>query len=211
MIRPRFPGEMVGQHLVFLLLHLLLQGGLVIHIVEFGHRHIAENKPLDDPLGRLHAAIQEACRDDGFHRVRQDGLPLPSAALLLAVSQQQMLSQVQPVCHRRQGFFTHHIRPHPGQLALRAILEMMVQIVRHHHAQDGVPQKFQPLVAGQAVVPALVGVGGMSQGILQQRNILKPVSNRRFQVFNHCQSPLQRQGAAVPAPARRKYRRSPRP
>ena len=47
-IRSAFPYERIGKHLVFLLLHLLLQEGLVVLVVELMHRNITQNELLNN-------------------------------------------------------------------------------------------------------------------------------------------------------------------
>ena len=96
-----------------------------------------------------------------------------------------LLSQADAFRRCCQGLLANHIRPHPGQLPLRTVGEIPVQVLRHQHSQHAVSQKFQPLVAEQAVVPALVGVGGVGQRVLQQRDIVKLVADDRFQILKH--------------------------
>ena len=63
-----------------------------------------------------------------------------------------------------------------------------------------VPQEFQPLIAEQAVVPTLVGIGGMGQGILQKGDIMKMIADLRFQIFNHWFAPSIVPAGPMPAP-----------
>ena len=180
-----FTHQGIGQHLILLLLHQFLELGLVIHIVKLRHRNLHQDELLHHLQGCCDTAIQEAGSNDGFHGIGQDGIAASAAALLLAVAQHQMLTDADFVGGGSQGLLADHICPHPGQLALGTVGEIPEQILRHQHAQHTVAQELQPLVAEQAVVPALIGIGGVGQGIVQQLDVLKAVANGIFQILDH--------------------------
>ena len=149
---------------------------------------------------RLHAAIQKRRGDDGFHGICQNGLPGPAAALLLAVAQEQVFTQMDLLGNAGQRGLADHIRPHSGQFPFGAVREIPVKVIRYQHSQNAVSQEFQPLIAEQAVVPTLVGIGGMGQGILQKGDIMKMIADLRFQIFNHWFAPSIVPAGPMPAP-----------
>ena len=178
-------GQGVAQHLVLFLLNQLLELGLVVCVVHLAHRHLHQNEGSDEFLGRFDAAVQETGGNHRLHCIGQDGIPAAAASLLFPMAQHQVVSQVDPGGDGRQGLLADHVRPHPGQLPFGTVREIPVQVFRNQHSQNAVSQKLQPLVAEQAVVPALVGEGGVSQRVLKQGNIMKPIANGLFQILNH--------------------------
>ena len=153
------------------------------------YRYFGENKLFHNALGSSDAAVQKCCGNDGFHGICQNGIAVSAAETFLAVTQQQMLTDTDHIGRIGQGGLADHICPHPGQLALGAVGEAVKQEFRHQHTQHAVSQKLQPLVAQQAVVPALIGVGGVGQGILQEGDILKAITQSGFQILKHSRSP----------------------
>ena len=91
---------------------------------------------------------------------------MTAAPVTLAVAQAQHLAQLQPGCYLVKALFADQLCPQLGELPLGLIRMGAVEILRHQHSQHAVPQKFQPLVAEQTVVPALVCVRGMGQRVL---------------------------------------------
>ena len=85
-----------------------------------------------------------------------------------------------------------------------SVREAPVEELRHHHAQNGIPQKFQPLVAEQAFVIHFIGVRGMGQGVAQEALVPKGISQRLFQGFNHCFAPSLRR-ASAPGPQKCRF------
>ena len=203
MVRAAFAHQHIGDGLIFLLLHQLLQRGLIVPVVELCVRDIHQHEPVHKLLRGLHAAVQIAGGDHRLHCVRQDRIPASSAAGFLTLTQQQMLAQADLAGHRSQRPLADHIRPHPGQFALGTVGEIPVQMIRHQHTKNGISQKFQALIAHQAAVPAFVGIGGVGQRILQQGDILEPISNGSFQILKHFRSPSPLPDGAGSAPVHR--------
>ena len=172
-------GEAVLEHLAALPLDQLLEGGLIVPGAVQPLDLPAEDIPLDDLPGRSDAAVQIDRRQHRLHRVGLDGGPVPSAAGLLPFAQAQVLPQVQLCGHLHQALFAHQSRPGTGQLPLGQVGVVAVQVVGHHHAQNGISQKLQPLVALE-LAPALVGTGAVGQGVFQQGRILERVSQLFF-------------------------------
>ena len=76
---------------------------------------------------------------------------MAAAAGLLALAQPQLTAQAQALGHLIQALLAHQRRPHPGQVSLRQVRVLVIQIVRRYQTQHGVPQKLQPLVAADTV------------------------------------------------------------
>ena len=100
---------------------------------------------------------------------------MAAAAGLLPLAQLQILSQPQGLGHLHQALLAHQGGAGAGQLPLRQVRVVPVQVVCHHHPQNGVAQKFQPFVALQ-LSPALVGAGAVGQRVFQQFRALKGVA-----------------------------------
>ena len=83
-------GDFVFQHGAGVLLHDLLQTGLVVVL---GGLALGD-EGQDEVAGGLHAAVQIQCGNDGLERVRHDAGPVAAAAQILAVAQAQVLAQV---------------------------------------------------------------------------------------------------------------------
>ena len=172
-------GEAVFQHLAALPLDQLLEGGLIVPGAVQSLDLPAEDIPLDDLPGRADAPVQIDRRQHRLHCVGLDGGALPAAAGLLSFSQAQVLPQIQLRGHLHQALLAHQGRPGAGQLPLGQIGVVAVQVVGHHHTQNRIPQKFQPLIALE-LAPALVGTGAVGQGIFQQGCILEGISQLFF-------------------------------
>lgn len=108
-----------------------------------------------------------------------DGRFLP-AAELLAVAELNILAQPQPLRHLVQALLAHERRADARQVALGQIRVAVEQIVRRHHAEHGVAQKLQPLVAAEAAA-VLVGVGAVVERALEQFLVFKRVIQPFFQ------------------------------
>ena len=102
------------------------------------------------------------------------------AASALPLAQAEVLPQAQLPGRLHQALLAHQGRPGAGQVALGQVGVIAVQVVGHHHAQDGIPQELQPFVAVQ-LAPALVGPGAVGEGIFQQGGVLKGVAQLFFQ------------------------------
>ena len=74
----------------------------------------------------------------------------------------------------------HERRADARQIALGQIRVAVEQIVRRHHAEHGVAQKLQPLVAAEAAA-VLVGVGAVVERALEQLLVFKRVIQPFFQ------------------------------
>ena len=183
MVRTGGAHQTVGQHLAALPLDQLLKRGLVVPAAALLLFPV-QNEALDDLPGGADAAVQIDRRQHGLHCVRHDGRPLPAAAGVLALAQLQVGAQLQLLGHLHQAALTHQGRPGTGQVALRQVRMGPVEIVGGDHAQHRVPQELQPLVALSAGVLVLIGVGAVSQCVLQQGPVLKGIAQLLLQLLH---------------------------
>ena len=191
MVGTRLPHQVIAQLLPALLLHQLLQGGLVVLILGHITGVAAEDKALNHLPGGADAPVQVNGGDDGLHRIRLDGGPPPAAAGALPLAQLQIVPQGQLPGHLHQTPLAHQSRPGAGELPLGHIGVRAVQVVGHHHAQHRVPQKLQPLVAGDSPAPVLVGVGTVVQRPLQQLSVLECIAQLLLQILHVVASSLK--------------------
>ena len=63
MVGAVFSNERIADYLIAFLLHQLLELGFIVHVVELRHRHLHQNKPLNEAQRRHHPAIQEGGRN----------------------------------------------------------------------------------------------------------------------------------------------------
>ena len=173
------------QHLIGLALHQLLQFGLAVTAAVLHHLLLLlfQQDPVDQRAHLVDAAIQIHRGQHRLHRVRQNGRTAAAAAALLALAQHQKVAQMQALGHLMQALLAHQRGADAGQLALRQVGVLAVQIVRRHEAQHRVAQKLQPLVAGDAHAPVLVGVGAVVQGAAQQLTVGERIAQPFLQLI----------------------------
>ena len=93
-----------------------------------------------------------------------------AAGLGLALTQPQHLGHAQAQCQLVQGVLLDQVGPHAREIAFRQRPQALVQQTRHREVQDGVPQKFEPLVVvgrEAAVRGGALQQGGVGKGVLQ--------------------------------------------
>ena len=75
---------------------------------------------------------------------------MAAAALLLSPAQLQAAAQIQRLCYLVEALLADEGGTAAGQVALRQIGVLCVQVFSGDEAQHGVAQKLQPLVAADA-------------------------------------------------------------
>ena len=150
---------------------------------------------MDQLPGLADAPVQIDRSQHGLHRVRLDGGTVAAAAALLPLAQFQVAAQVQGLGHLHQAALAHQGRPDAGQVPLGQVRPGAVEVVCHHETQNRVPQKLQPLVAGHPLLPVLVGIGAVGQGVFQQRGIAEGVADLLFQGLHGVRSFLYQTAA----------------
>ena len=189
-IRAGFAGQYIVQLLILFPLHKLLKGSLVVEIVRPSGRHITEDEPVDDALGRLKAAVHIRRGNDRLHRIRDDAGAFSAAALCLAVAKQQKISQPDGVRLLGKIRLADEVSADARQLSLRSGGEAPVEIVRHDEAQNGIAQKFQPFIVTDAAVTVLIGIGAVGQRVCQKGLVVKDIPKSFFQFTQHVPAPL---------------------
>ena len=99
----------------------------------------------------LHSAVKVYGGDDCLEGVRKYGRALPSACVLLALAQQQEISQIYLLCKNVKGFLTYQRCSHLCQLAL-CYVQILVEKVRYHYGQHAVTKELQTLIAAVGVL-----------------------------------------------------------
>ena len=95
-----------------------------------------------------------------------------------------MVAQGQRLGYLVQALLADQRRTDAGQVALRQVGVLFIQMLGGDEAQHRVAQKFQPLVAGDVRAAMLVGIGAVVQGRLQQRRVAERIAQLLFQCFH---------------------------
>ena len=139
---------------------------------------------MDQVAGGIYPAVQIDGGEHGLRGVCQNGRALTSAAQLLTVAQLQVLAQLQILGHLVQALLAHQCGADAGQIALRQVGVLGVQVLRRHEAQHRIAQKLQTFVAGDAPGAVLVGVGAVVQGVFQQRGAAEGIAQLCLQCLH---------------------------
>ena len=141
-----------------------------------------------NPLTMLGALL---CKKgiNGIHNIAEDARAAAAAALILAVSEQQMLAEREMLRHGGKALFADELRADARQITFELFGESPVQILRRHEADNGIPKEFQPLIAAQWVLIDLVCTGGVGQRHAQKLRIAELVAQRLFQLIQHVLPP----------------------
>ena len=180
-----------------------MQGGFIVPSGSSFLLLLVQHQGVDQLPGLANASVQIDGSQQRLHRIGLDGGAGPAAAVVLPLAQAEIAAQIQALGHFHQAVLTHQGRPDAGQVPFRQVWTGAVKMVRHHQAQDGVSQKFQPLVAVGVTSPVLVGIGTVGEGVLQQAFVLEGIAEFFFQWLHCClpppaDSPIHPEGAAGP-------------
>ena len=191
MVRTGLSNQLIVKQLIFFALDQFLQRRLIIEVPRAPHRNIAQNQPVDNSLRRLEAAVHIACGNDGFHCVRDDRVALSAAAMVLAVTKQQKIAQMDCLCCLCQIRLTDQICADSGQLSFRFLGKAPVEIIGNDKAKNRVTQKLQPLVVRQSALAVFVGIRAVRQCVFQQLSVLKNISQTLFKISVHAPTPSE--------------------
>ena len=109
-----------------ILLNDFLQCRLIIpESQRFPLFQIFRNKPHNMPFCGFHAAIQINGCNDGFKGIRQNRGTHSAASMFFALSQQQVIPQVDFLCKDVQRLFTNQRCPQFCQFALRQFRKLV--------------------------------------------------------------------------------------
>ncbi len=171
-----FPGDMVADALLVVLLHHLLQAGFVV----LARRLATAHKAQDEPPGRLHAAVQVDGGNDGLEGVAEDGGAAPPAADVLPLAKAQVLPKAYLPGKARQRALANQRGPAAGELPLGQGGLLVEEMVGHGDGQHRIAQKFEALVVGYFGF-TLVGEAGVGEGVGQQFRVLEVIADGLFQ------------------------------
>ena len=142
----------------------------------------------DKALRRLQSAVEVHGGDDRLYRIGEDGRALASAAALLPVAKADIIAQMQRARHAVQRLLAHELGAQPAHLPLRHIRIEPVDPCRRDHAEHGITQKLEPLVAGIAARTVFIGVRAVHERILQQRPVTECIAQTSLQCLHQSSS-----------------------
>ena len=134
------------------------------------------------PARFLHAAVQIDCPHNRFKRVSQRGRTASAAVLFFPFAQDQRFPQRQPGGAAAQGSAIDHPRPRLGQHALLDLRMSAVKLRGKDQLQDGVAQKFKPLIIAAAII-LLLADRGMGHRLPEKVAVLKGHPNPFLKLF----------------------------
>ena len=105
-----------------------------------------------------------------------------NAAGVLSPAQLEVLTQLQLCRHLHQTVLAHQCRPGSGELSLIQLLVGPVQVVGHHHPQNGIPQEFQHFAVLAAFVFQAVTLSG--ERLVEERLVGKTVPDDLLDPFH---------------------------
>ena len=171
--------QAIFQRLLPVLLDDLLQLGLIVGkgAALAGLLCLARDEAQHKGARGLDAAVQVDCAEEGLHRIGQDGRALPAAALLLAVAETDLLVDAKFLGDFIQRMLTHHRRAQLGQLALREVGELVVEIVGRDKAEYGIAEELEPFIVLQMAHALFIGVRRVGHRLAEQGRVAEPVAD----------------------------------
>ena len=135
----------------------------------------------DKALRGLQPAVKIHGGDDRLHRVGENGRPLSAAAALLPVAETDIVAQMQRERHTVQRLLADELGAQAAHFPLRHVGIERIEPRRRDHAEHGIAQKLEPLVAGIAPRAVFIGIGAVHERILQQRPVTEHVAQAGLQ------------------------------
>ena len=124
-VRASLRDELIAQLLRFFALHELLQLRLII-VGLFRLGELRQDEPRHDVAGHGKASVQIAGSHNGLHNIAEDARAAAAAALILAVSEQQMLAERETLRHGGKALFADELRADARQIAFEEPYEAAV-------------------------------------------------------------------------------------
>ena len=181
MVRSALPGQNIRELFFPVLLDDLLEFRLVVFKSDGVLFDGVHDKPEHKGAGGFDAAVQIDRRDDRLKGVGQDAGAVPAAGLLLALAEEHVRAEVQFPGEVAAGFLADRGGAELGELPLRHVAEVVEEGVRGDEAEDGVAEELEALVV-LVPRPLLVGIGGVGQRRVQEREVLEGVPEFLFQL-----------------------------
>ena len=149
MVRAGLPCQTIFQRFLLVLLHDLLQHGLVVLERAACQRNLdlVRDEAQHECTGRLDAAVHEDSAEQSLCCVSENGCTLASAAHLLTVPQTDGFRDTDLMRDLIQCALADNCRAQLGQVALGQVGIVREQVTRRDKAQHGIAQKLQALVA----------------------------------------------------------------
>ena len=182
MVRTALGADGIRKRLPGAALHALLQLGLIIlDVVDLPLGQTVEDVREDKALRGLQPAVEIHGGYDRLHRVGKDGRPLPAAAALFPVAEADVIAQMQRERHTVQRLLADELGAQAAHLPLRHVGIELIEPRRRDHAEHGIAQKLEPLVAGVAPRAVFIGIGTVHERILQQPPVTERVAQAGLQ------------------------------
>lgn len=132
--------------------------------IEGGHEG-----PKHPRAGLAEPLIQIKGSDQGFYRISTD----PRALQFIGFDPMfEQAEDPQVLGQTAQAFPAHQFGTHSGQKTFLGFGELLIEMFGDHRVQNGISQKFQPLVAVSGVVP--FQYRSMAKGLSEQLHISGP-------------------------------------
>ncbi len=129
---------------------------------------------FDQTAGRLQTAVNKHGADHGLEGVGEERLFVAPPGTLFATAEPEGRAEFQAPCAACQGLRAHNPGLDARQIAFRRQRSAVEEPAGRDESKHRVAQELEALVL---LLQALfVGVGGVGQGLLEQRAILEPVA-----------------------------------
>ena len=179
-VRSGFLQKLIGNAAARLALDFFLQFRLEVSL-RLRSDFPGQEKRMDERRRGLQAAVKINGGNHGFRCVRQNGGPVPAAALLFAPAKAQIAPELELLRCLIQRRFADKLRSQAGHFAFRDLRRFPIQPVRRDKTQNGISQVFQSFIAGAGLRPVLVCVGTVGQRRPQKRLVPEVVPDGPFQ------------------------------
>src|SRR6056297_1148191 len=129
-------------------LKVLLQSRFRVLIeLDILQRSQALTQDLQDeaPAG-LQPPINKNGAGQRFKRIGENGFTAVPSAFEFSRPKGEIVTKIELASHCRQGLALDHFRAHPAQRALASTWKCAVQMLRDQVIENGIAQKFQPLI-----------------------------------------------------------------
>ena len=97
------------------------------------------------------------------------------------MAEADIVAQMQRERHTVQRLLTDELGPQAAHLPLRHVGIELIESRRRDHAEHGIAQKLEPLVAGVAPRAILIGIGAVHERMLQQPPVAERVAQTGLQ------------------------------
>ena len=176
---------LASEDILQLLLGVLLDDLLELRLVVFERDGLfldgRHDEPEDELSGRVDGPVEIDGGDDRFKSIGHDGGSFSAAVLVLAFSEEEVVSEVDLLRELKEALFADGAGAQLGQSPLGDIAERVEEFVGRNEAEDRIAQELQPLVV--LVSRALfVRIGGVGQRGVEEVQVRERVPQLAFQL-----------------------------